>query len=39
MIAIGLVTTIPAFLALIYIGSSTVLEDMVSLSTSGLYAL
>ena len=38
MIAIGLVTTIPALLALIYIGSSTVFEDVVSLSTSGLYA-
>lgn len=31
-------TLIPALLALIYIGSSTVFEDVVSLSTSGLYA-
>ena len=29
---------IPALLAIIYIGSSTVFEDVVSLSTSGLYA-
>ncbi|CAF9941995.1 hypothetical protein IMSHALPRED_003142 [Imshaugia aleurites] len=38
IIAIALVTVIPALLALIYIGSSTVFEDVVSLSTSGLYA-
>lgn len=38
MVAIALVTVIPALLALIYIGSSTVFEDVVSLSTSGLYA-
>ena len=38
VIAIALVTIIPALLALIYIGSSTVFEDVVSLSTSGLYA-
>ena len=31
-------TTISALLALIYVGSSTVFEDVVSLSTSGLYA-
>ena len=38
MVAIGVVTSIPALLALIYIGSSSVFEDVVSLSTSGLYA-
>ncbi|KAI9849537.1 MAG: hypothetical protein M1837_004157 [Sclerophora amabilis] len=38
MIAIAVVTTIPCLLALIYIGSSTVFEDVVSLSVSGLYA-
>ena len=38
MVAIGVVTSIPAVLALIYIGSSSVFEDVVSLSTSGLYA-
>lgn len=38
IIAIALVTIIPALLALIYIGSSTIFEDVVSLSTSGLYA-
>ena len=38
MVAIALVTTLPCLLALIYIGSSTVFEDVVSLSTSGLYA-
>ncbi|MCJ1300433.1 hypothetical protein MMC08_003230, partial [Hypocenomyce scalaris] len=38
MIATAVVTIIPALLALIYIGSSTVFEDVVSLSTSGLYA-
>ena len=38
LVAIGLVTAIPALLALIYIGSSTVYEDVVSPSTSGLYA-
>lgn len=38
LIAIALVTTLPCLLALIYIGSSTVFEDVVSLSTSGLYA-
>lgn len=37
MVAIAIVTVIPALLALIYIGSSTVFEDVVSLSTSGLY--
>ena len=36
--AIALVTIIPALIALIYIGSPTVFEDVVSLSTSGLYA-
>lgn len=36
--AIFLVMSIPCLLALIYIGSSTVFEDVVSLSTSGLYA-
>ncbi len=38
IIAISLVSVIPALLALIYIGSSTVFEDVVSLSVSGLYA-
>lgn len=38
MNAIALVTVIPAPLALIYIGSPTIFEDVVSLSTSGLYA-
>ena len=38
MIAIAIVTIIPALIALIYIGSPTVFEDVVSLSTSGLYA-
>lgn len=38
MIAIALVMIIPCLLALIYIGSSSVFEDVVSLSTSGLYA-
>ena len=38
MVAIGVVTSIPALLALIYIGSSSVFEDVVSLSNSGLYA-
>lgn len=38
MVAIALVSTLPCLLALIYIGSSTVFEDVVSLSTSGLYA-
>ncbi|KAL8794912.1 MAG: hypothetical protein Q9182_007583 [Xanthomendoza sp. 2 TL-2023] len=38
IVAVGLVTIIPCLLALIYIGSSTVFEDVVSLSTSGLYA-
>lgn len=38
MIAIAFVTIIPALLALIYIGSPSVFEDVVSLSTSGLYA-
>ena len=37
MIAIAVVMTLPCLLALIYIGSSTVFEDVVSLSTSGLY--
>ena len=37
VIAIALVTIIPALIALIYIGSPTVFEDVVSLSTSGLY--
>ena len=37
MVAIALVTTICCLLALIYIGSSTVFEDLVSLCTSGLY--
>ena len=38
MVAIGVVTTIPCLLALIYIGSSTVYNDVISLSVSGLYA-
>lgn len=38
MVAIAVVTSIPALLALIYIGSPSVFEDVVSLSTSGLYA-
>lgn len=38
MVAIAFVTSIPALLALIYIGSPSVFEDVVSLSTSGLYA-
>ena len=37
MVAIALVVAIPCLLALIYIGSSTVFEILVSLSTSGLY--
>ena len=32
-----MITTISCLLALIYIGSSTVFEDLVSLCTSGLY--
>jgi len=38
MVAVGVVTTIPALLALIYIGSGTVFNDVVSLSVSGFYA-
>lgn len=38
MNAIALVTVIPAPFALIYIGSPTIFEDVVSLSTSDLYA-
>lgn len=38
MVAIAVVTIIPALIALIYIGSPSVFEDVVSLSTSGLYA-
>ena len=38
MFAVAIVTTIPCLLALIYIGSSTVYNDVVSLSVSGLYA-
>ncbi|KAL8704097.1 MAG: hypothetical protein Q9201_002731 [Fulgogasparrea decipioides] len=38
MVAIALVTSVPALLAIIYVGSSSVFEDVVSLSTSGLYA-
>ena len=38
MVAIAVVTTVSALLALIYIASTTVFEDVVSLSTSGLYA-
>ncbi|MCJ1252858.1 hypothetical protein MMC24_000664 [Lignoscripta atroalba] len=38
MVAIAIVTIIPCLLALIYIGSSTVFEDVVSMSVSGLYA-
>lgn len=38
MVAVGVVTLIPALLALIYIGSSTVFSDVVSLSVSGFYA-
>ncbi|KAL8825272.1 MAG: hypothetical protein Q9191_004511 [Dirinaria sp. TL-2023a] len=37
VVAIILVTVVPCLLALIYIGSSTVFEDVVSLSVSGLY--
>ena len=37
VIAIALVTIIPALIALIYIGSPPIFEDVVSLSTSGLY--
>lgn len=37
VVAIVLVTIVPCLLALIYIGSSTVFEDVVSLSVSGLY--
>ena len=37
MVAIALVMTIPCLLALIYLGSTTVFEDLVSLCTSGLY--
>ena len=37
MVAIAIVTTISCLLALIYIGSSTVFEDLVSLCTSSLY--
>ena len=37
MVAIAMVTSISCLLALIYIGSSTVFEDVISLSTSGLY--
>ena len=37
MVAIAMVMTIPCLLALIYIGSSTVFEDLVSLCTSSLY--
>jgi choline transport protein len=36
--SIAIVTIVPALLAVIYIGSSTVFEDVVSLSTSGLYS-
>ena len=38
VVAIFIVTIIPCLLALIYIGSPTVFEDVVSLSVSGLYA-
>ena len=38
MVAVALVTIVPALLALIHIGSPSVFEDVVSLSTSGLYA-
>ena len=38
MMAIAVVATFPCLLALIYIGSSTVFEDVVSMFTSGLYA-
>ncbi|CAG8950315.1 hypothetical protein HYFRA_00006808 [Hymenoscyphus fraxineus] len=38
MVAVGVVTTIPALLALIYIGSRAVFNDVVSLSVSGFYA-
>src|SRR3954447_23999573 len=38
MVAVGVVTTIPALLALIYIGSGTIFNDVVSLSVSGFYA-
>lgn len=38
MIAVSLVTFIPCLLALIYIFSTTVFENIVSLTVSGLYA-
>lgn len=38
MIAIAVVTSIPCLLALIRIGSTTVYDDIISLSVSGLYA-
>ncbi|CAG8976647.1 hypothetical protein HYALB_00002163 [Hymenoscyphus albidus] len=38
MVAVGVVTTLPALLALIYIGSRAVFNDVVSLSVSGFYA-
>ncbi|KAI4227537.1 MAG: hypothetical protein LQ349_006694 [Xanthoria aureola] len=38
VVAIVIVIIIPCLLALIYIGSSTVFEDVVSLSVSSLYA-
>lgn len=37
LLAIFIITIIPSLLALIYSGSSTVFEDVVSLSVSGLY--
>ena len=36
-VAVGLVTLIPCLLTLIYIGSSTAYEDVISLSVCGLY--
>lgn len=37
VVAVGVVTVIPALLALIYIGSATVFNDVVFLSASGFY--
>ncbi|MCJ1249817.1 hypothetical protein MMC30_007043 [Trapelia coarctata] len=37
VIAVAIIATIPALLSLIYIGSSTVFNDVVSLSVSGFY--
>ena len=39
LVVVAVVTTILCLLSLIYISSSTVYEDVISLSVSGLYAL